>query len=77
MSLIVCLVKCGTHYKTISYLHVDHINTSQCVQRVHEKQCTENVPNLCFESMQGRVMHPVSSTNVNMSLTVSRFRLLV
>ena len=38
---------------------------------MHEKQCTENVPNLCFESMQGRVMHPVSSTNVNMSLTVS------
>ena len=41
--------------------------------RVHKMQGILHVPNLCFELMAAKVMHPVSTTNVYSALTVVKY----
>ena len=54
----------------MSKLQLDH---KALYMRVHKKQGTVHVPNLCFEFMEGRVMHPVSITNVYMALATAKY----
>ena len=62
-------------FQEVSKLQLDH--KAHGVQRVQKKQGTVHVPNLCYEFMEGRVMHPVSTTNVYMSLAVAKYCFLI
>ena len=56
-------------------LHLNHKALYIVLQRVHVKQGTVNQPNSCFDTLKGRVIHPVSTTNIYVSSTFAKHHL--